>query len=348
MTVENKNGIYQASAEGIQRWVSSLIDRQKVYGPVLDRSENYFNFEPLRDAAELRLDYDVAMTPLKKYFQPQREILLNFERRRGYQTLPPPVPFVLFGMHPYDAAALKQMDEVHAAEPRDAYYQARRDQATIVVCDVQTPSRNVFAACMGTAVMREGFDVLITRVGDDYVIEPRGDKGSELAGLCEDREPADAVHLGRREQVWDDNRRLLKQHTLKCAPKEIPELLAGSYDHPLWEKKSERCYSCGSCVLMCPTCYCFDVQDELNWDMVTGSRRRQWDGCMLQDFATVAGGHNFRPHRYDRYRHRFYRKGKYLWDRFGQIACIGCGRCVTACTTNIANPVDVYNGLMER
>ena len=31
----------------------------------------------------------------------------------------------------------------------------------------------------------------------------------------------------------------------------------------------------------------------------------------------------------------------------GVIACVGCGRCITACTTKIANPVEVYNELME-
>ena len=31
----------------------------------------------------------------------------------------------------------------------------------------------------------------------------------------------------------------------------------------------------------------------------------------------------------------------------GEIACVGCGRCVTACTAKIANPVEVYNKLVE-
>ena len=31
--------------------------------------------------------------------------------------------------------------------------------ATIVACDVQNPSDNVFAGCMGTATVREGFDI---------------------------------------------------------------------------------------------------------------------------------------------------------------------------------------------
>jgi ferredoxin len=89
------------------------------------------------------------------------------------------------------------------------------------------------------------------------------------------------------------------------------------------------------------------MRDDVDWSLKSGERKRTWDGCLLHRFAEVAGGHNFRADRTARYRHRFYRKGKYLWDRMGQIACVGCGRCITACTTGIANPVEVYNALVE-
>ena len=82
-------------------------------------------------------------------------------------------------------------------------------------------------------------------------------------------------------------------------------------------------------------------------DLQSGTRRRQWDACLLSGFAVVAGGHNFRKRREERYRHRFYRKAKYLPERFGFTGCVGCGRCVRACTAGIANPVEVYNTLLE-
>jgi sulfhydrogenase subunit beta (sulfur reductase) len=57
---------------------------------------------------------------------------------------------------------------------------------------------------------------------------------------------------------------------------------------------------------------------------------------------------HFRKNRADRYRHRLYRKGKYVPAKIdGQIACVGCGRCISACTAKVANPVEVYNKLME-
>jgi ferredoxin len=160
--------------------------------------------------------------------------------------------------------------------------------------------------------------------------------------------PAPSIQdLARRDEVWKKSPELLTKHRLKCAPTDLPKLLEKSLGHTLWEEKANLCYSCGSCVLVCPTCYCFDVREEANWDLKSGQRVRRWDGCMLEGFALVAGGHNFRKNRADRFRHRYFRKGKYLWDQMGHIACVGCGRCVTACTTGIANPVEVYNTLLE-
>lgn len=254
---------------------------------------------------------------------------------------------ILFGVHPYDVAAIAQADKFYASDTCDMHYLARRKNTTIVACDVQNPSPNIFAGCMGTATVREGFDVLLTLVGDVYLAEAATAAGEAMLALAGKLEDADPVSLGRREQVWADAVKMLQRHRLKCHYRDLPALLDDSYESPVWEKKSELCYSCNSCINVCPSCFCFDVYDEVGWDLSTGKRMRVWDGCMMADFAVVAGGHNFRKHRQERYRHRFYRKGKYLFDRMGFIACVGCGRCVTACTTNIANPVEVYNALME-
>ena len=137
------------------------------------------------------------------------------------------------------------------------------------------------------------------------------------------------------------------RHRLNCTPQDLPGLLARSYDHPIWGERAAQCFSCGSCTMVCPTCYCFNVEDQVVWDLQQGERVRTWDSCQLHNFAEVAGGHNFRRNAEERFRHRFYRKGKYLWDRMQQIACVGCGRCITACPAKIANPVEVYNALLE-
>jgi Fe-S-cluster-containing hydrogenase component 2 len=109
-----------------------------------------------------------------------------------------------------------------------------------------------------------------------------------------------------------------------------------SYRSPVWESEAQRCYSCGSCNLVCPTCYCFDIQDENDLPVDTGVRERCWDACMLRDFALVAGNHNFRPQAAQRLRHRVLRKMAWIEGRTGLAGCVGCGRCDRACTARIS------------
>lgn len=329
----------------LARWVNALIGQWSIHG--VKAKGDRFAYGRLNDASELRLDFDVTIMPPKKYFLPEQETLLRFTTKGQYQSVAEAEPFTLFGVHPYDVIAIAQMDAIFAKDNRDVHYFHRREKATIVACDIQALSPNGFAASMGTATIDTGYDILLTKVGGNWLAEVRTKKGEELAKAIKGTQPADDVSLGRREQVWEDARRFVKVHQLRCKPEDLPALLEKSYDHPLWEKRAKMCYSCGSCNLVCPTCYCFDVQDDLDWNLTGGQRFRRWDGCMLSEFALVAGGHNFRKRREERYRHRYYRKGKYLWDRMNQIACVGCGRCITACTTQIANPVEVYNSLME-
>ena len=134
---------------------------------------------------------------------------------------------------------------------------------------------------------------------------------------------------------------------VRFRPSELPGLLRRSFHNVLWDERADKCLSCGGCNLVCPTCYCFDVKDEVDLSLKEGRRYRVWDGCVLEDFAKVGSGENFRERRAQRYRHRFYRKGMYLYDKYGHIACVGCGRCASACLPDIADPVAVYNALKE-
>lgn len=340
-----KECVRKLSPAAVRGWVEACLRDRRVYG-VQSRGDR-FAFDALQRADALRLDYDVTILPPKKYVQPPREDLLRFRRDGIYESLLEEERFIVFGVHPYDFVALRQLERLFAMEPADERCVRRFRLATWVVVDVERPSPNVFAGCVGAATVREGFDLLMTRVDGGYVVEAGTEEGRALLGLAPHAAPASEEDLRMREEVWRRNERTLRQHELKVPPSALPGLLARSYDHPVWEEKAARCYSCGSCNLVCPTCYCFDVQDDVDWNLSTGRRWRVWDGCLTADFAAVAGGHNFRARRADRYRHRYYRKGKYVPERIGEMACVGCGRCIGACTAKIANPVEVFNRLAE-
>jgi ferredoxin len=340
--------VHTASKEQFKSFVGALIaSDQKVVG--VQAKGDKFAFGDLQSADDLRLDYDVTILPPKKYMLPQKETLLTFKVGADSQSVSQPENMILLGVHPYDMAAINQMDELFSQGEYDTHYMQRRQQITIIACDVFKPSKNVFASSMNTATIDRGYDMLVTDIGKSYVIEAATDKGKRLLSLLQGAKESSHDDLNLRKAVWDKNEGALNQHKLDCKPSFLPKLLEKSYDHPVWEEKAKLCYSCGSCNQVCPTCYCFDVQDEVNWDLKTGCRYRAWDGCLLENFATVAGNHNFRKKRADRFRHRLYRKGKYVPSKIeGQIACVGCGRCISACTAKIANPVEIYNELMKR
>ncbi len=328
-----------------EKFVDALIKAEKTIG--VQAKGDRFDFAPLESAKDLRLDYDVTLQPPKKFFLPPSEALLTYEVGGSYQSQCDPEPFILLGVHPYDMIAINQMDELFQQDNYDAHYMARRHGATIIACDVARASDNVFASSMGTAVVKEGYDILLTDIGDSYVAEAATPKGEQLLAKAKGAE-ADAKALKKREEVWARNRKSLNKHELKCDVAYLPKLLDKAYKHPVWEERAKTCFSCGSCNQVCPTCYCFNVQDDVSWDLKTGTRCRAWDGCLLDGFTKVAPAHEFRKGRADRFRHRLYRKAKYVPEKIGgQIACVGCGRCVGACLPDIANPVSVYNRLID-
>jgi sulfhydrogenase subunit beta (sulfur reductase) len=113
------------------------------------------------------------------------------------------------------------------------------------------------------------------------------------------------------------------------------EILEMEYESKVWEDLGERCLSCGACSHVCPTCYCFDVQDEVALGTRAGERVRVWDSCLLKNHALVAGGENFRASRASRVKFRYYHKQRGFVAEYGRPSCVGCGRCIVACPAAI-------------
>jgi ferredoxin len=172
-------------------------------------------------------------------------------------------------------------------------------------------------------------------------------KGEGLLDQYAKSRPSTQEEIGRRAEVQEKVPYLFSLNTITTPYAELPQLLAAHPESKLFGELAEKCFSCGSCNLVCPTCYCFDVQDEVSLKLNEGERVRFWDGCLLDGFARVASGENFREDREERIRHRIFRKGKYIFEKYGEHGCVGCGRCASACLPDIANPVEIFNRLKE-
>ena len=205
------------------------------------------------------------------------------------------------------------MDEIFSETKSDPYYFEKRKSSIIIGVNIQKMSKWCFASYMGSATVEYGYDLMLTDLGNRYAINIGSPKGEQL--LDKYAKNVDNA-LARDIQLVGQKKReimAMTQQKLDFPPELIPEMLSKSYgESTFWEKHSEKCLACGSCVLVCPTCYCFDVKDNPDLSLEHGERVRTWDGCLLEDFAKIASGENFRPTRPTRYRHRYFKKGKYL------------------------------------
>jgi len=338
------------SKEDFGKFVSSLIQDDSLNVVGVKSKGNKFAFGQLNDASDLRLDYDVTLLPPKKYFFPQRETLVTYDVANGFFAKDPAhlKPTVIIGVHPYDIVALLHMDEIFRETKSDPYYFEKRKSSIIIGVNIQNMSKWCFAPQMGCATIEYGYDLMLTDLGNRYAVNIGSQKGQALldkyAKNVTDALARDIQLVGQKKQEIVN----MSQQKFNFPIELIPEMLNKTYEQSgFWEKHSEKCLACGSCVLVCPTCYCFDVKDSPDLSLKEGERIRTWDGCLLEDFAKIASGENFRPTRPTRYRHRYFKKGKYLFDRFGFVSCVGCGRCSSNCLPDIANPVNLFNDMNQ-
>lgn len=307
-----------------------------------------FAFGPLQDADELRLDYDVTLLPPKKYFLPQYEQLMSFNLSDPFQTQPTKFPRrkVIIGVHPYDIVAIRQMNSYFLDTDISANYLHRRKNTLIIGSDPMRVQEKAFFGEMGTGAVNSGFDLFLTDLGDRVAIEIGTEEGGSLLSYAKNLSEATPVDVQKVKAMREaTTRKASRGLTVNAGG--WHDLLEKNYDSEVWKKQSDKCLACGTCTLVCPTCFCYDVQDDIHLDLKTGVRTRTWDGCLLRKFTEIGSGEVFREDILDRYRHRFHRKGRYLPDRFGFVACVGCGRCASQCIPDIADPVNLINMLFE-
>lgn len=327
-------------------WFDHLKEQYRVVGP--KEKQGQFVFDEISSVDELKLEYPPTVLPPKKYLFPPRETLFRYGMDGSQiEVQIASEPTVILGIHTCDLHAIKLLDHVFSQGYVDEHYKARREQTYLIGIEcLKQCSEHSFCRDMGTASSADGFDIHILDLGEVFALNVLTRKGIKLM---------EGFHHAF-EAMPSDMKLINKTYTEKWARfpyrldfdvVEMSDLLTDCYTNELWRELGERCLACGMCTQVCPTCYCFDVSDESDLLMKEGQRVRRWDSCQIDQFATVAGGHNFRDKLAIRQRHRFMRKGKYQMDAFGMVGCVGCGRCATACLVHIT-PIEVFNTLRER
>jgi formate hydrogenlyase subunit 6/NADH:ubiquinone oxidoreductase subunit I len=303
-----------------------------------------YQFLPFESFDEIDLNHEKTEYSAKTYFLPFRETLSTFHFKNG--DWDQDVKYrkqqrVLVGLHPCDINALVKLDKVFAKDLFPSpYYRSRRENTFVIGIDCDKPCVDGFCASVGADVVTHGFDLFLRDIGDKYFVKIGTDRGFNVLNKIN---PTD-ISSEERKTYRKKTKQFLAGFQKSIRVENLPNTLDIEFESPVWKKWGDKCFSCGSCAMVCPTCYCYGVTEQLSMDFKTSQKVKQLYSCNLLDFAMVAGGHNFRPARETRLKYRYYHQHRGFVESFGEPKCVGCNRCGRACLANI-NPVDVISDL---
>ena len=299
------------------------------------REGDRIHFRPVASPDEVVpfTDYINPRNSIKEFFFPRSEPLLRYARTDdGIEIQEPDTPFpptILFGCRPCDAASLPIMDALYNWDYRDPLWNARRAATTVVAISCTRADQACFCTALGSAPnATAGADLLLTPLDPDRllaeILTPKGEallalKPGLFADGTGDKQAASKPALDTLPPPLDLDA--------------ITRWLADNFEHPRWAPSSYKCWGCGCCTYLCPTCHCFDIVDEGTYRR--GQRRRNWDACQTALFTLHASGHNPRPDQAARWRQRVEHKFNYYVQKFNVRSCVGCGRCIRHCPVNM-------------
>ncbi|MFO8109158.1 MAG: 4Fe-4S dicluster domain-containing protein [Thermoplasmata archaeon] len=324
---------YVLKKEDLTDFLSSFSDYKVVLPVKKDGAVKFRTY----DGEGPDLEVGPTQKSCKEVFFPQTEKMFDFKRERNRFVGTEEVNFepektLLFGVRPCDARAMTQLDKVFGEDYRDNYYMDRREKTTIISVGCEESAKNCFCTSVGGGPhTEEGSDMLWTDIGDSYHVEILTEKGEEIVKNTEDfLDKASKEDEKKSEKVKED---AVDKINRSLDTDGLQDALEDVFENDYWEQVADRCIGCGICTLLCPTCYCFDINDIIVGDK--GWRERNWDSCQFDYYSIHASGYNPRPEKKHRLRNRLYHKYLYMPKNIDVIGCVGCGRCITNCPTDI-------------
>jgi len=319
--------------------LEGLMDAYTLFVPVKDG--DFHAFMPLSEGKIPDFDFQNTRLSPKSVIYPQSERLFEYtldsadaEANILKESPKDFSPRAIVGIRPCDAHAFQIVRRnFDNPEYRDPWWVRHFESTTLVGLGCNDPCSTCFCTAVGGGPFHEeGLDALVFDLGDRCLIKGVTDKGEAFLTNMNGGKPAD-------EAVLKEAEGLAASASKKITSSPPTDQLKGKktndlFTAPFWEEVAFGCLNCGTCTYLCPTCWCFDIQDEVSGKK--GDRIRNWDSCMFPLFTLHGSGHNPRDAKVQRVRQRFMHKLKYYVDKYDNGAqCSGCGRCVRYCPVNI-------------
>lgn len=310
----------------VDKFLSILSEGFQIYAPIL--KDGVAQFDIWKSGDEMFLEGFNTINPPKDILFP------NYEEMYKYKTgpdayikevVPEETEKIIFGIRPCDVRSIESLDKVFfTKEYVDSYYAKRREHVATIAFGCVMTQETCFCSSMGLDPNEApAADIMMNAGKDDtYIIETQTERGKEI--------------LEKAKSVLEEGGEAEKN--TKCRleinkPEDLDVILADMFEDEIWAEVTEACIGCGTCTYVCPTCYCFDIDNE-NFSS-EGCKYRCWDSCMFSDYTRMAGGHNPRPTKKERLRNRYMHKLSYFNERYGETLCTGCGRCIQKCPAHL-------------
>lgn len=324
-----------------------LQKEYQVYGPVMEKETKQCMFVKVDDIAELDLNAPIPALPPKHTLFPQFERIMSYQYDKKNQKVDIKPDFdvskkALFGLRSCDLTGVLCMDRFFLGQEFvDDVYKNHRKNMFIVTNTCNVPFKQCFCVCTDSGPSaQEGYDLNLTDLGDQYLVEAGSDKGKALAeklGL----KKSDDSHKKAKADVIDksiDKFDSIAKDNKAWISRVVNRVTTGLIDEKVWEYIGNQCLECGACSFVCPSCTCFNIVDPVTGPE-TADRMRTWDSCSYEGYSRMAGGHNPRHPVEDRRSKRFFCKLSYSQSKkYLRPGCVGCGRCQWVCPGDIGLP----------
>lgn len=329
------NQLKLLSKDAHRKFVDSLLSDKLVYGPVQEGKR--VGYQKIQSFDELTFDFIIPDMSAKAFVFPKVEKLFSYSKTKDnvevrnidLEAIP---ERVLLGVRPCDAAGMESLKAIFDWDPADPIFDTRLKRTTILAYSCNTCDDYCFCTSIGGGPGNtKGSDMLLTKMDSgDYLVEVNSQKGEAL--------------LAAHADLFQDAGEADKNKWLANVPKRFDDAgLEGKmdmvFDTEIFNDYALRCLGCGACAYVCPTCACFDIQDEKRGSK--GQRVRSWDSCGAKLFTLHTSGHNPRETQGARWRQRLMHKLSYMPKRLEIRGCVGCGRCSRRCPVdmNIAESI---------
>lgn len=325
---------YIISRDSLLNWIENLKKYFNVIGPV-KKNENTF-FKKLNNSDDIYLDYSSTMlSPGKVFIYEPYCVVCNFvlseeiilEEPKKYEEKQ-----ILFAIHPCDTHAIFYLDKTFLGKYKDTFYERKRNNTLIVTLNCSTILPECFCSSVNTGpfLNRESLcDILLTELNGDYLVEIKSLRGKEIFTLKSKKATKKEL-----KQKYEKEKYILASFKKVIDFKDLDKLFLKNINHKIWEEiANQRCLSCSNCVMVCPTCFCYEIEDITTMSLDSVKRIRRLDACQDIKFAEVHGG-NFRKERGARLR-QFVTHKMNQTLQYGMYGTVGCGRCIRWCPTGI-------------